>query len=188
MHGASSLRVSLYEFRKGVETIGGNRVVYDLARDEAFFGAASVDGHALVWQLDRNAAEAEGVLLSRDIQLDPFADWIVRCDRIDFPKGGVAYPHTHPGPGIRYLLTGDIAIKSEGRTSFYGPGAAWFENGDEPVYAAASSHIETSFVRVLLLPQEWEGKRTIRYVSAEDEDRPKTQRATVFLEHKLVLR
>ena len=38
----------------------------------------------------------------------------MRCDRIDFPPGGIAYTHTHPGPGIRYLLHGELDIHTEG--------------------------------------------------------------------------
>jgi hypothetical protein len=182
------VRLSLYEFETGAETIGGNRIVYDVAGDRAYFGEASVEGRALVWQLDRDAAEAEGALLSHDVRLDPFADWIARCDRVDFPRGGVAYLHTHPGPGIRYLLEGGIEIVTEGRSTFHGPAGAWFESGPEPVLARASQHLETAFVRVLLLPAEWEGKRTIRYVNPEDEDLPKLQKATILLEHALTLR
>ena len=75
----------------------------------------------------------EGALVSRFVQLDPFAAWVVRCDRIDFPLGGIARLHTHPGPGIRYLLQGEIEIETEGRSTFYGPGGAWFESGPDPV-------------------------------------------------------
>lgn len=181
------MRLSLYAFETGVETVGGNRVVYDVARNEACFGAASIDGPGLVWQVDHDEAEAEGALLSRAVHLDPFADWIVRCDRIDFPKGGVAYTHTHPGPGIRYLLQGELEIRAGGHSSFYAPGGAWFESGSDPVYAAASAHQETAFVRVMVLPAEWAGKRTIRYVDPADEDRPKLQRPTLFFDHPLAL-
>ena len=55
------MRLSLYEFATGVETIGGNRVVYDVAADTASFGRATVEGRALVWQLDRD----EGVRAHR---------------------------------------------------------------------------------------------------------------------------
>ncbi len=65
------MRLSLYEFQTGAETAGGNRVVYDVANDAAYFGAAHVEGHALVWQLDDTPEEAEGALLSRRVQLDP---------------------------------------------------------------------------------------------------------------------
>jgi hypothetical protein len=111
----------------------------------------------------------------------------VRCDRIDFPLAGVAYRHTHPGPGIRYLLHGEIDIHTEGHSVSYGPGGAWFESGSDPVLAEATHHQPTAFVRVLILPGEWAGKRTIRYVNPADEDRPKLQRATVLLEHRLAL-
>jgi Cupin domain. len=180
------MRLSLYEFETGAETVGGHRVVYDVANDAAYFGAAHVEGHALVWQLDDTPEEAEGALLSRRVQLDPFADWVVRCDRIDFPPGGVAYTHTHPGPGIRYLLHGRLDVRTNGHSASYGPGGAWFESGPDPVLATASPHQPTAFVRMLILPAEWAGKRTIRYVDPADEDRPKLQKPTVYLEHQLL--
>ena len=120
------------------------------------------------------------------MQLDPFAAWVVRCDRVDFPLGGIAHRHTHPGPGIRYLLQGGIEIETEGRSTFYGPGGAWFESGSDPVVARASAHLETSFVRALVLPAEWAGKRTIRYLEPTDGVEVK-QSASVLLEHAIAL-
>jgi quercetin dioxygenase-like cupin family protein len=180
------LRLSLHRFETGVETIGGNRVVYDVDAASARFGASAVDGLALVWQMDHDEGDAQGALVSRFVQLDPFASWVVRCDRVDFPLGGVARLHTHPGPGIRYLLQGEIEIETEGRSSFYGPGGAWFESGADPVLARASAHLATSFVRVLVLPAEWAGKRTINYLDPPHPADPK-QTATVLLEHAIAL-
>ena len=40
-------------------------------------------------------------------------------------------------------------------------------------------------MRVLLLPAEWAGRRTIRYLDPADEAKPKLQRATVLLEEPL---
>lgn len=174
------MRLTLTRHENGVETAAGNRVAYDLARDEAHAGAASVAGRALVWELHED--DPAGALLSAEVDLDPAVRWLMRCDRIDFPPGGVAYTHTHPGPGIRCLLHGSIRIETRGSSHGYGPLEAWFESGPEPVLAAASEAEETAFVRVLLLPAEWEGKRTIRYVDPADAERPKTQRATVYLE------
>ena len=45
------MRLSLYEFHTGAETLGGHRVVYDVANDTAVYGEAHVEGHALVWHL-----------------------------------------------------------------------------------------------------------------------------------------
>ncbi|MEM7254142.1 MAG: hypothetical protein AAF493_22215 [Pseudomonadota bacterium] len=40
----------------------------------------------------------------------------------------------------------------------------------------------TGFVRVMLLPSEWIGKRTIRYVDRADAERPKKQSARVYFD------
>ena len=173
--------LAFYDHRDGVETKDGNRVVYDVQRNEARFGAARVDRHALVWEL---GAEADGAKLQARVAPAP-GEWLIRCDRVDFPPGGVAYLHTHPGPGIRCLLFGSIRIETQGMSRDYGQFDAWFERGPEPVYAAASPSEETAFVRVMLLPRRWEGKRTIRYVSADDEAKPKLQRAHVFFDQPL---
>jgi hypothetical protein len=149
----------------------GNRVVHD------------VEGHRLVWELTEYGGE--GALLSVEVELDPATEWLMRCDRVDFPPRGVAYRHTHPGPGIRYLLFGSLHIDSHDRA--YLPGEAWFEGAGDPVLATASPIHETAFVRVLLLPREWEGKRTISYLDPADEENPKLQRATIFLEQPVVL-
>jgi quercetin dioxygenase-like cupin family protein len=181
------LRLSLYEHRDGLRAAAGERVVYDVERAEGTFGAAEVAGHALVWELEAADGSAEGALLSHTVRLDASQPWIARCDRIDFPPGGIAYTHTHPGPGIRYLLHGSITIRSEGTTTVYRPGEPWFEAGPEPVHATGAPDRETAFVRVLLLPAVWEGKRTIRYVDPDDEQKPKLQRPTVFFDRPITL-
>jgi hypothetical protein len=37
----------------------------------------------------------------------------------------------------------------------------------------------------MLVPREWEGRRTIRYVDPADEDKPKLQRARIYFEQPL---
>ena len=177
--------LALFEHPDGVDALPGNRVVYDVARNDAHYGAVAVDGHALVWELAEYGGE--GAKLVAEVELDPATEWLMRCDRIDFPAGGVAYRHTHPGPGIRYLLRGEIRIETGKAEHTYSPGGAWFESGPEPVLAHASPTHDTAFVRVMVLPREWEGKRTIRYVDPADEEKPKLQRPTVFFDRPIEL-
>lgn len=153
-----------------------------LALSRTAHGALNAIEHeGLVWELlDEPPGDA---LLAAEVEVGE--GWLMRCDGVEFPPGGVAYRHTHPGPGIRYLLRGSIRIESGGEAHEYGPGEAWFERGPEPVYAAASQTEETAFVRCLLLPGEWAGRRTIRYVDPADDEKPKTQRATIFLEQPI---
>ncbi len=175
--------LSLYAEPDGVETGPGKRVVYDLARDEAHFGVARVDRHALRFELDTEVGP--GALLSAPVELDPATGWLMRCDRVDFPPGGVAYRHTHPGPGIRYLVAGALTIDRAGSSRTYRAGEAWFEDAEDAVLATASATEESAFVRVLLLPREWAGRRTIRYVDPGDEAKPKLQRARILLEEPI---
>jgi quercetin dioxygenase-like cupin family protein len=158
----------LSEHPDGIEIGEGRHVVYDLEQDEAHLGAARVPGHALVWELD-----------------DPGPRHVVRCDRVDFPPGAVAHRHVHPGEGIRRILHGALTIdRGDGEPVTCRRGDSWHEGADDPVTATAGDE-ETAFVRVLVLPEEWAGRRTIRYVDPADEDRPRLQRATVLLEEPL---
>ena len=178
----------LREHPAGVTVGPGNRVVYDLTADTALFGAAAVAGPALCWELlsGDGAEDARGdASLAAAVDLDRFQRWLMRCDRVDFPPGAVAHRHTHPGPGIRRLLFGELTITTGGSTTTYRAGGAWFENGPEPVYAESSATEPSAFVRVMLLPTEWAGRRTIRYTDPADADRPARQRATVFGEEPL---
>ena len=159
----------LSEHPDGIELGAGRHVVYDLAAGEAFLGAATVSAHAIVWELD-----------------DPGPGYVVRCDRVDFPAGGIAYRHVHPGPGIRRVLRGALTIdRGDGNSRTYRAGDSWEEGADDPVLATASATEDTAFVRVLILPDEWAGQRTIRYVDPADEEKPRLQRATVLLEAPL---
>jgi quercetin dioxygenase-like cupin family protein len=179
--------LALLEHREGTLVEDPQAVSFDVARGEAHFGPCRIDGHALVWTLTPGEPAMPGALLAHGVVLDDDTSWFVRCDRIDFPPGGIAYTHTHPGPGIRYQLEGTIRIDSDGAVADYGAGEAWFESGPDPVHATAATDRPSAFVRVLVLPSEWEGKRTIRYVDPADEDRPKLQKPTVFFDRAIEL-
>lgn len=118
--------------------------------------------------------------LVQEIEIDADFGWLMRCDRVSFPKGGVAYTHVHQGPGIRYCLEGRITIETEGRRHSYGPNEAWFEIGHAPVLAPTSEETETTFVRCFVLPRACKGRSSIRYVLREDAAKPKTQRYRVL--------
>jgi quercetin dioxygenase-like cupin family protein len=161
------LILALSEHEEGVVAGPGRHVVYDIARDMAHAGAAEVDGHALLFEVVEDPGPGK---------------WVLRCDRVDFPPGGVAYRHVHPGPGIRRLLRGELTIDRNGDASTYRAGESWYEDAGDAVLATSSATEDTAFVRVLVLPAEWAGKRTIRYLDPADEAKPKLQRARVLLE------
>jgi hypothetical protein len=170
-----------------VELEPASRVVYDVGRNEAHrhLGPYSLSGPAHVLSFELVPAHTTGALLSAPAELPSGEPALIRCDRVDFPPGGVAYLHTHQGPGIRVLLHGSIRIDTAGRSNAYGPFEPWFEPGPEPVFAAASETEPTAFVRCMLLPGRLRGQSSIRYVRDEDAARPKPQSYTVFVDEPL---
>ena len=162
-------------------------------------GAATVraggDG-ATVWRWEVGSSNADTGAYSHRTTLrlagriDPAAiadELLMRLDSVAFPPGGTALLHTHQGPGIRCLREGEIRIDTEGRSSSYGPGGAWFERGPEPVFAQASVSVPSRFVRTMVLPRSLLGASSIRYVNDEDRDKPKSQTYRVYSEKPISL-
>ena len=130
---------------------------------------------------------ASSPTLAHAVGLGAAGGYLMRCDRVDFPLGGIAYTHVHRGPGIRCLLAGGIRVETGGQAHDIAPGGAWFEAGPDPVLAYASKYELTAFVRVMILPREIQGKSSIRYVRPEDADQPKLQTYRIFADEPIEL-
>lgn len=137
------------------------------------------------WELRSDAPPIDGrhttLKLSEPVAL-PGDGVLFRGDRVDFPPGGVAYTHTHQGPGIRILLRGRFRVSTGGHEITLAPGDPWFERGPDPVYADVVGDEPASFVRAMVLPVALLGRSSIRYVKPEDQARPKSQRYVVFVD------
>jgi len=177
------MQLSIYHHAKGVRTEGGMQIVYDLGENVMHYGSAKIGGPALRWAIEKSSGV--DALLTVRLSLDRSMKWLLRCDRVDFPPGGIAYTHTHQGPGIRCLLSGEIRIKVSGEEHLVRPGEAWFEAGPDPVLALASEREPTAFARVMVLPAELRGKSSIRYVLPEDADKPKRQTYQLFVDDSI---
>ena len=166
-----------------VELEAAPRILYRVDSNEAEHRreACTLSGPGHVLSFELVPAPGPAALLSGAVELSS-GDELMRCDRVDFPPGGVAYLHTHQGPGIRVLLHGSIRIDTAGQSNRYGPFEAWFEPGPEPVFAAASETAPTAFVRCMVLPGRLRGQSSIRYVREEDAAKPKPQKYTVFVD------
>jgi len=112
---------------------------------------------------------------------------VIRMDEVRFPSGACAYRHTHPGPGIRYLTEGMLEIESDHATTEFHAGEAWFEDAVAPVQATAGALPSTRFIRMLVLPPEFENKPTFTYLNDEDREKPRLQTNKRFFDHRLRL-
>lgn len=179
----------------------GGGVAASLASNSAWQGpvAITLTGGAkgarlLRWELSTAAPtllSGNGItsvlLLAGEPRIEPGVDYLMRCDRVDFPPGGVALTHIHQGSGIRCLQAGRIRIETQGKDFWVEPGGAWFETGPDPVFAQTGSNGPSHFVRVMILPRSIRGRTSIRYVKLEDLDKPKTQTYQVFADEPIEL-
>jgi quercetin dioxygenase-like cupin family protein len=122
------------------------------------------------------------LLMDAKVDLEPGDGYLMRCDRVDLPPGGIAYTHTHQGPGTRCLLQGGFIVETEGHTTAIAPGEAWFESGPAPVLARAPQDRPGYFSRVMILPRALKGTSSLSYVNPEDADKPKLQKYTIFID------
>ena len=191
-HGAAA--GVLYLAAGDLHIEGDNRVATPLESGRACLtpkSAASPSGARILrFELVRQPPPAAGgrVLLEHPMALAADASWLIRCDRVDFDRGGVALPHRHRGGGIRCLLRGRLDVTvGEGTAQTMRPGDAWFESGREPVLAVSSKDEDTSFVRVSMLPAEIRGKSSMMYVDPGDAARSKPRTYTVYVDEPLAL-
>ena len=87
-----------------------------LALSRAHHGAQNAvvheldDGSTLFWEL--LDVEPDDALLAAPVAVAP--GWLMRHDRIDFPPGGIAYRHTHPGPVFISVIEGTLTFYEHG--------------------------------------------------------------------------
>jgi quercetin dioxygenase-like cupin family protein len=166
-------------------SLGPNSAWYGASRAALHAGA---DGATLLrFELVAGEEHGASLLSSPPLALDPHGEYLLRCDRVEFPPGGIAYRHTHQGPGLRCLVAGAIRIEAGGTAHDYATGEAWFENGADPVLARASPRDTTAFIRVMVLPRALVGKSSIRYIDAADQDKPRVQRYQIYIDQPIAL-
>lgn len=154
--------------------------------------AGSAGARALVYAIhagdaathDTFANEHMTRLREEHVRFEP-KETVFRLDRVTFPPGAVAYRHIHPGPGIRYLTRGKLEISSDHDTLIMQAGDTWFEGANAPVKATADPHATSEFVRVLLLPAEYQGRPTLKRLKPEDLEKPTLQTNHRYFDHLL---
>ena len=112
---------------------------------------------------------------------------LLRLDQVDFPPAAVAYKHTHPGPGIRYMVKGGLKLVDEHGSKHIQTSEAWFEDAGSPVTAVAVDVKPSCFVRSMLLPLEFEGRSTLTLCDPRDADKPKLQTNIRHFEKRIVV-
>jgi hypothetical protein len=168
----------------------------ELSDGEAWHGEGALEltagaGGTTCWRWElasqgdgRGAARGTGITsrekLAAPLATLPAGELIWRGDSVGFPPGGCAYLHRHQGPGIRCLIEGGMRIDSDGRSTSYGPGGAWYESGPDAVFAQAATDRPSRFIRVMILPRALIGKSSIQYLNEADKEKPRVQQYKIL--------
>jgi len=185
----------------GTPLLRGAGVAVALCANCAWQGSPAIEvtsgpsgARLLRWELSSGQpALLEGAGVESQLAIEETLDlavdarYLMRCDRVNFPSGGVALTHTHQGPGIRCLQSGRIRVMTQGRDFWVEAGGAWFETGTDPVYAQTWPDSPSHFIRVMILPVALRGKSSIQYVRPEDRLRPKDQTYQIFADEPIDL-
>lgn len=104
------------------------------------------------------AADSQPVkekLIDRLVEL-PDKDFNILVRTVEWPVGFKSKPHTHKGPGPRYVLRGKVRIDDQGKVGEYSAGESFWHPGGFP-HTAENIASEPSKVLIIeLLPKKFE--------------------------------
>jgi quercetin dioxygenase-like cupin family protein len=78
-----------------------------------------------------------------------------------FEPGGYMGAHHHAGPGLRYVLAGELTYVEAGRTHVFRRGDWFYESGDTLNTAANRSAERDTILNFEILPADWYGASTM---------------------------
>jgi len=115
-----------------------------------------------------NGVEVSGV--SSDVAIEhPVSGHLVslngryklRASMAIFEPGGYIGGHHHAGPGMRYVLAGDLAYTELGHSHVYHRGDWFYESGDTLHAVANHSAGRDTILSFEILPVDWYGPSTM---------------------------
>ena len=85
----------------------------------------------------------------------------MRATEVTFAPGAYLGVHHHVGPGVRYVLSGELTFTEGGNVTIYRAGDYFFETGSLAHTAENKSDLPLRILFVELLPRDWTGPTVI---------------------------
>jgi quercetin dioxygenase-like cupin family protein len=85
----------------------------------------------------------------------------MRATEVTFAPGAYLGVHHHVGPGIRYVLSGEVAFTEGGQTTIYKTGNYFFETGNLAHTAQNNTTGPLVILFVEILPKDWSAPTVI---------------------------
>jgi len=157
---------------EGAAEINGETIVADTAAYAMdIANIRALDKDTIIWRFELTPdddpvvyAKGEGVAsvlkIRRTVkmfELMPRQQWLFRLDSI-YDNLGSTGLHSHPGSGIRCLLSGNLHVRGTlGEESDNTKlGDCWYEEGCYPIVSSTWGEDPTAFLRALILPVEYD--------------------------------
>ncbi len=126
-----------------------------------FVALLTVTGHSgAQQQLERKGLTAkvnyEHVISGHLAELN--GKYKLRINEVTIQPGGYAGEHQHVGPGIRYVVSGELTlVEHGGKTTTYKTGDYFFESGDVTHAAYNKTQSPVKLIQYEILPADWKG-------------------------------
>jgi len=85
----------------------------------------------------------------------------LRATEVTFAPDDYLGVHHHAGPGIRYVLSGEVTFTVGGQSTIYKAGDYFFETGNLPHTAQNKLNTPLRILFVEILPKDWGGPTVI---------------------------
>ncbi len=79
----------------------------------------------------------------------------LRATEVTFAPEGYLGVHHHVGPGIRYVLSGEVTFTEGGQATIYKAGDYFFETGNLAHTAQNKTNLPLRILFVEILPKDW---------------------------------
>src|SRR6516164_1902792 len=85
----------------------------------------------------------------------------LRATEVTFAPGGFLGVHHHVGPGIRYVLSGEVTFTEGGQVTIYKAGDYFFETGNVAHTAENKTNLPLRILFFEILPKDWAGPTVV---------------------------
>ena len=81
----------------------------------------------------------------------------LRATEMTFAPGGYIGPHHHAGPGIRYIISGELTFAEGGQETVYKSGEYYYETGNLAHAGENRTNLPLRVLVMEILPKDWTG-------------------------------
>ena len=85
-----------------------------------------------------------------------------RATELSFEPGAFLGPHHHAGPGLRFVVSGELTFVQAGKSNTYKAGDYFFESGDVVHTAQNRTTAPLRIIFFEVLPVQWSGPSVIQ--------------------------